>query len=315
MVDNKHVATVTDNISASEAVMEVLKYFHVFRHPLYSSEIHKFLGVRISSDELCELLNVMVANGQLYFLYDLYSLENSNDIFLRRLSGAEQASGKMEEAYKSGKIIAAFPFVKCVCISGSLSKGYADKDSDIDFFIVTQHERLWICRTVLHVFKKLTFLVNKQHSFCMNYFIDEKKLLLDEQNIFTATELATLIPVFNTTIYNQLMQENKYWMRDYFKNTTADDGIFVESEKASVIKSFTELLFNILSPGRLNILLMKFTDKRWRKKWEKRNYPMQDYDLAMKTKWYVSKQHPLNFQKKVLKGQTCAVKNVDIISV
>ena len=314
MVDNKHVATVTDNISASEAVMEVLRYFHMFRHPLYSEEIYKFLRVPISGSELSELLNVMVANGKLYVLYNLYSLENNHDVFLRRLSGAEQASGRMGEAYKSGKIIAAFPFVKCVCISGSLSKGYADKDSDIDFFIVTQHERLWICRTVLHVFKKLTFLVSKQHSFCMNYFIDEKKLLLDEQNLFTATELATLIPVFNTAIYNQLIQENKYWMRDYFKNTTADDGIFVESEKAPVVKYFTETFFNIFSPGRLNIFLMKLTDKRWRRKWEKRNYPMQDYDLAMKTRWYVSKQHPLNFQKKILKAQTGVVKEADIIS-
>lgn len=315
MVDNKHVATLTDNISASEAVMEVLKYFHMFRHPLYSEEIHKFLRVPISGSELSELLNVMVVNRELYVLYDLYSLENNDDVFSRRLSGTELASGKMEEAYKSGKIIAAFPFVKCVCISGSLSKGYADKDSDIDFFIVTQHERLWICRTMLHLFKKLTFLVNKQHSFCMNYFIDEKKLLLEEQNIFTATELTTLIPVYNIPIYNQLMHENKCWVIDFFKNADINKDPFERAVKKPVVKVFTETLFNIFSPERLNIFLMKFTDKRWRQKWEKRNYPMQDYDLAMKTRWYVSKQHPLNFQKKVLKSQTCAVKDVDIISV
>lgn len=301
MVDNKHVATVTDNISASEAVIEVLRYFHMFRHPLYSEEIHKFLRVPISGSELSELLNLMVVNRELYVLYDLYSLENNHDVFLRRLSGTEQASGRMEEAYKSGKIIAAFPFVKCVCISGSLSKGYADKDSDIDFFIVTQHERLWISRTMLHLFKKLTFLVNKQHSFCMNYFIDEKKLLLEEQNIFTATELTTLIPVYNIPIYNQLMHENKCWVVDFFKNADINKDPFERAVKKPVVKVFTETLINIFSPEKLNIFLMKFTDKRWRHKWEKKHYPMQDYDTAMKTRWYVSKQHPLNFQKKVLK--------------
>jgi hypothetical protein len=28
---------------------------------------------------------------------------------------------------------------------------------------------------------------------------------------------------------------------------------------------------------------------------------MEDYDLAMKTRWYVSKNHPANYQKKVLR--------------
>ena len=45
---------------------------------------------------------------------------------------------------------------------------------------------------------------------------------------------------------------------------------------------------------------MKFTDKRWRKKWEEKGYPMEEYDLAFKTKLYVSKNHSGNFQKKVL---------------
>jgi hypothetical protein len=31
-----------------------------------------------------------------------------------------------------------------------------------------------------------------------------------------------------------------------------------------------------------------------------KKYPMQDYDLAMKTRWYVSKNHPLNYQKKII---------------
>jgi len=45
---------------------------------------------------------------------------------------------------------------------------------------------------------------------------------------------------------------------------------------------------------------MKLTDTWWRYKWRKKNYPMQDYDLAMKTRIYVSKNHPANYQKKVL---------------
>jgi hypothetical protein len=60
-------------------------------------------------------------------------------------------------------------------------------------------------------------------------------------------------------------------------------------------------MINLLFPKQLNLFLMNFTDKLWRLKWERKGYPMKDYDLAMKTRWYVSKNHPHNYQKKVLK--------------
>jgi hypothetical protein len=88
-----------------------------------------------------------------------------------------------------------FPFVRGIGISGSLSKNYADEDADIDFFIITSRNHLWIARTFLHGLKKLSFLVGKQDWYCMNYFIDEEALVIAEKNIFTATEVVTLKPV------------------------------------------------------------------------------------------------------------------------
>jgi hypothetical protein len=76
-----------------------------------------------------------------------------------------------------------------------LSKNFADERADIDYFVVTKANRLWIARTLMHLFKKLTFLVGKQHYFCMNYFVDEEALTIQEKNLFTAVEVATLIPV------------------------------------------------------------------------------------------------------------------------
>ena len=51
-------------------------------------------------------------------------------------------------------IIAAFPFVRAVGISGSLSKQYADENSDIDYFIITAANRLWIAKNLPAYFQK-----------------------------------------------------------------------------------------------------------------------------------------------------------------
>jgi hypothetical protein len=62
-------------------------------------------------------------------------------------------------------------------------------------FITTAKNRLWIARTLMHGLKKLTFLFNKQHYFCMNYYVDEvQQLQIREKNIYTAIEVATLMP-------------------------------------------------------------------------------------------------------------------------
>lgn len=291
----------------SDSVLETLKYFHMFRHPLYEAEILKFLRCRANACELQQVLKEMVMQGTVYYSHNMYALENTATIFLKRLAGSDYATYKMKEAERSARIIAMFPFVRCVCVSGSLSKGYADENSDIDFFIITAQNRLWICRTLLHLFKKATFLFNKQHSFCMNYFIDESRACLEEQNIFTATEIATLAPMYNKETFVHFLNQNHSWVLQQLPNVTLGVGTRAEKPKKSIIKKTTEWLLNRMMPATLNRALMNLTDRLWQYKWQKKNYPPEDYTLAMKTKWYVSKQHPLNYQKKVLEFNKPAI--------
>ncbi|HYD21126.1 MAG TPA: nucleotidyltransferase domain-containing protein, partial [Flavipsychrobacter sp.] len=176
-----HDIAAGDEVLVRDSVLKTLKYFHVFRHPLYAREIYSFLQIKTSREELDHTLETMVRDESIFFAHNMYSLENSAQIFLKRLVGADMAAEKMKEARRCAAVISAFPFVKGVFVSGSLSKGYADERSDIDFFVVTAQKRLWISRTILHLFKKLTFLVNRQHSFCMNYFIDESRLCVEEK--------------------------------------------------------------------------------------------------------------------------------------
>lgn len=289
------------------AIIAALKYFHVFRHPLLPEEIYSFLTIDISIKKLLQVLDHMLASGQVYCWHNYYMLENNEQLVIKRQEGAERAQKLMDVAIASANRIGKFPFVKAVCISGSLSKGYANEKSDIDLFIITQKKRLWISRTFLHLFKKLTFLWKQEHSYCMNYFIDESKLQIEEQNIFTATEMATLIPIYNKLQYHDLINANKCWLVKTFPNMEWSKDLSMLQPSKPVMKSIVEGIMNILLPKQVNLALMYVTDKWWRHKWAKRNYPMHDYDLAMKTKWYVSKNHPLNYQKKVLRESEAAM--------
>lgn len=289
------------NITGLEnEIITTLKYFNLFKHPLNIDEVYEFLAIKTDREQLQHVLNDLVKAKRIHLIDGFYMPEYKPAYVSRRCEGAVRAQKLIKKAQRAASIISKFPFVKCVCLSGSLSKGYANERSDIDFFIITNANRLWICRSMLHMYKKLTFLWGGQHSYCMNYFIDESKLCIEEQNRFTATEIATMMPVYNLNAYSDLVLANNNWLVNTFPNKKWQTGHPFNELKHKGSRLFAEGIINLLKPTALNHALMKLTDKMWRAKWEKRGYPMEEYELAMKTRWYVSKNHPLNYQKKVL---------------
>ncbi|MGZ8553146.1 MAG: nucleotidyltransferase domain-containing protein [Chitinophagaceae bacterium] len=176
-------------------ILKVLAYFDIFHYPLTKNEIRKFLDHPLSEINFEESLEQMLSDEVIFLHNDFYSLQNNSLLAQRRKEGNRKAGKLLPKAFKIGRFLFHFPFVRAVFISGSLSKNFADEKADIDFFVITKANRLWIARTIMHLFKKLTFLTGHQHYFCMNYYIDEEALLIEDQNIFTAMEVATLVPV------------------------------------------------------------------------------------------------------------------------
>lgn len=288
--------TVSYSILIQDGIATTLRYFDYFSFPLTFSELHKYIDVKCSEKDLQVILDKMVDDESIFKIDTIYLVSNTVEKIERKLQGRITAEKKIKRARIIAKLIGLFPFVRSVSISGSLSKMYADKNSDIDFFITTNDANLWTCRTLLHLLKKLSFLFNLQHSFCMNYFISNSNLLIEEQNYFTAVELSTLIPIYGKLDYNELMHINN-WMYDILPNYELKDNDSKSISK-NLFKRFAEFL---LSSSRLNLLLFDNTNKSWRKKWTKKGYNMEDYDLAFKTRLNVSKNHPKNYQKLVLK--------------
>lgn len=285
-----------DKTQLQQAILNVLHYFDVFHFPLRLDEIQQFIQLNCDDQQLVIALNDLVSQQEIYQLNDCYSLHDNLELVARKNAGFKLAQHKINRAKKIGNFIQCFPFVRMVAISGSLSKGYADQHSDIDFFIVTNATNLWTSRTLLHVFKKLTFLVGQQHSFCMNYFIAESHLSIEEQNYFTAIELATLIPVTHPELGAKLVVTNE-WITEFLPNHNPPTTQKIEV-KTNIFKRIIEF---VLGSKKLNHFFMELTNKKWRKKWARKNFPMEAYDLAFKTRLYVSKNHDKNYQEKILK--------------
>ena len=279
-------------------LIHTLLYFSIFNYPLKLSEVISFLGKSNPSElSVQSNLNELYNQGLICFEDGYYFVENKNkELVKRRKTGNSKAQFAMQKAYRFSRLMSWFPYVKCVCLSGSLSKAYMDESGDIDYFIITKPERLWIVRTLLIAYKKI-FLLNSRKYFCVNYFIDTKNLEIPDKNIFTATELLTLVPMYNGYIYKRLIDENK-WANDFLPNHQPSGYDFAKEEKNNLFKRSIEFLLNGKLGGALYTFFMKVTLKRWRAKFG--HFTPETFENSMRTRKYVSKHHPRNFQQRVI---------------
>lgn len=287
-------------LNLQESCLTTLRYFGIFKYPLTLQEIHKFNGIRTSLSEVQNSLDKLLLDKEIFRSGRFYLAENDEGWIQERIKGNERARHLLAKSRKYISIISSFPFVRGIAISGSLSKYYASSNPDIDYFIITAPNRLWIARSLLHLFKKLTFITGHQHYFCMNYFVDTSSLQITHRNIYTAIEVATLLPAYHLPLLKNFFDSN-HWIREYLPNHTGMvDFKYLQEDKRHRFKNFLERLIESFSPDLVNQALMNLTDRKWRRKWGKAGYPKENYDRAFHTTLHISKNHPDDYEKKVL---------------
>jgi hypothetical protein len=276
-------------------------YFDMFRYPLTKTEIFSFLDQAVDLKRLDDSLNKLLIAGKIFRLGEFYSLQNDMSLAARRKKGNQEAARLQVISQKIASLLYKFPYVRAVGISGSVSKNFADEQGDIDYFIITAANRLWIARTFLHVFKKLPFLKHRHDHYCMNYFIDEAQLVIEEKNIYTATELYTVIPAVGSEVMKVFFHKNS-WAFDFFPNRGLP---YVNEDLKSSSPWFKLLLESFLNNKLgdwLDNYFFKLTSSRWRKKEDEKRLNTKGERMGLKTAKHYSKPNPVFFHDWFMKG-------------
>lgn len=275
-------------------IVNVLSYFSLFNYPLLPTEIEKFLPPGVEYEDIRLELDNLEALGYINRIGEFYSILADTSLAERRRLGNERAQILLRKAGKIGRFLSCFPFVKGVAISGSLSKNYADERSDIDFFIITRANRLWIARTMMHLFKKFTFILGKQHLYCMNYYVDEMALRIPEQNMYTAIETVTLMPVQGEGVA-KFFQANS-WTGDWFASRPNRESRIDRTRKPL----FSRILECVLDSNLLDNLFLRLTRSRWKRKMERGMKNMDGRKMNLELGKHFARSNPGCFQEQVL---------------
>ena len=287
-------------------ILRTLAYYDIFNFPLTREEIQRSL-IGEEMEDISKALDSLMEKGVVFNEGNYFSLKNEPRLVSERVLKEERASKYLKRAPFFVRIIRSFPFTRAVFISGSLSKGTVGKKGDIDYFIVSSKDRLWLNRTLLILFKKL-FLLNSKKYFCINYFVTENEMEIPDKNLFTATEIAHLIPVYNKAMCDRFMESNS-WYRDFLPQFERKLEIEMD-EKHPAFKNFLERSLSGKLGERLDNYFYRITLSRWRKKFG--HMSDEEFELALRSKKGVSKHHPSNYQEAVLSEHELRMAQFDV---
>ncbi len=200
------------------AILKTLAYADIFDYPLKAYEIHKWIiSKRASLQEVQKGLSKLTNEGRIGKYKDYYFLPKRGKQVLRRIKNAKLSRSLMFRARFLTQILKIIPWIKLVGVSGGLAMENAGKKDDIDLFLITSRNRLWLSR--LFATLVLTLLTVRRSrktksvsgKFCLNIFLTEDDLKQQRKDLYTAHEILQMKPLWQRDgIYKNFLEKNDW---------------------------------------------------------------------------------------------------------
>lgn len=248
----------------SSAILQTLAYSDIFDYPLTAPEIHRYLiGIPTTLETIqASLANGLRTSNQVTQTGEYFTLPGREEIAKTRARRAIQSAGLWPIARAYGHQLGGFPFVRMVALTGTLAVNNVEQGADLDYFIVTQPGRLWLCRAF--VIGLVRVAARRGYQICPNFFLAETSLTLPDQSLYIARELTQMIPLYGLEIYHRIRQANA-WVQDFLPNAGGPPPFeIIPPSSPSPLKSLLETLLSTppgtaLERWEMNRKIRKFT--------------------------------------------------------
>jgi hypothetical protein len=224
-------------------ILQTLSFFDVFSQALSKFEIYEYLNFKCSLSDIEESLELM--GDRIGSKDGFYFLPGRDLLVEERSKRYNYFKRKIKIAKNFSKIISFIPSVRAVAVSNIISSHNLRDGSDIDFFIITRKNKIWLTRFFCAGIAKILNLrpnkKTKRDKICLSFYISEdnlnlEKYLYSEDDfyfIYWIVGLEFLLDKDN--ISSKLISENN-WLRKYLPNLIKDSGdhclsVFSRKEK------------------------------------------------------------------------------------
>lgn len=269
--------------SSSYPLLRALVYSDIFDFPLTRSELWHYTGPGIVSKKQFEIL--LRDTPHLVCKNQYFCLKGREAIIRRRIKNEALVRHQQEKAERVARLLGYIPWIRCICLSGSLAAGQYKKTDDIDLFVVTKADTLWLSRLcLLGVISLLgkrrkKLLAQAPGSICLNMFADMKSLDMSVlgKDLYIAREIAQLKVLVNKDqAYEHFMKENS-WIRTFLPHVAVPS---VRTPSPQTVSAMLVTLNKILQRFQENIMKKTRTTEH-----------ITDHLIAL---------HPSNYHERIL---------------
>jgi len=218
-------------------IMMTIKYFDLFNYPLKKDEVFKWLfnyqNIKTlkypseNSQKLFDDLACLVREGKVAERAGYSFLPPRGEIIKIREERERISLKKISKAQRMAMILGFVPGVKMIAVVSNLGYLNADKDADIDLFIVAEKGKIWGVRFwSVMLMKILGQRPNKQaikDKICLSYYVTEDNLNLEqttvaEPDIHLVYLAAQYLPLYSEDeMWEKYVRQNG-WLKKYLLN-------------------------------------------------------------------------------------------------
>lgn len=217
-----------------KAILKTLAYSDLFDYPLKAWEIHKWLISKKGSLRQVErVLKSLSQKSKIKSQKGWYFLPGKNTLISKRLIRRKQSLNYLRQIKLIAQLFRLIPWVKLVGVSGSLAMENSSQKDDIDLFIITSRNRLWLTRILL--LGVVDFLGKRRKrgenfskiagKICINTLLSEDSLAQQDKNIYLAHEVLQMKVLWQRDgMYTKYLSDNE-WVFKYLPNWATSTGI------------------------------------------------------------------------------------------
>ncbi len=219
---------ILDNKELKTATLKTIIFFDLFSYPLTAYETWRYLQYKTDFLSCKKHLDNLVKEGRISERETFYYLKNQEKNLEYRNNRYHHSNRKIEIARKMVKLFSFLPSVKFVALSNLIGRHNMRDGSDIDLFIITSKNRLWItrlfCAGLMKLLNKRPNKKTKRDKICLSFYVDEVNLNLEDLALKEGDDyyfyywLTGLYPLFDKGAYHSYLMTKNHWLKNYLPN-------------------------------------------------------------------------------------------------
>lgn len=200
--------------AAESAIARSVLFASLFDYPLTLAQLRQTLieSAQTPSEIQALYMRSDALRATIEHRQGFFFPRDRRDLICERRRREARSRIFLDRHHRLLSVICALPYVEMVALSGSIAHLNLEGSGDLDLFIVTKGRHVWSVTVAVVLIAKL---MRRRKTTCANFVLADSALSLDQQDLFSASQIIHLKPLVGDDTYRRFVAANPFVSRFY----------------------------------------------------------------------------------------------------